>query len=395
MDPIINPFRPGAGVRPPELVGRQAEIDLMDLIVAHSRRNRNDGGLVLYGLRGVGKTVLLSRLQNVVERAGWVTVQLEARPGEAGVRASRQSLARGIAMAARKMRGFRQAPAEMLAALSSVASFSLTIAGSGVSVGIKPSDHRANSGILEVDLEELVADLAEPLRRNQSALAIFVDEMQDLDPDLLTALLAVQHRASQNEWPFYVIGAGLSTLRRMLAESRSYSERFRLREVGALPREAAMEAILKPATDLGARFDDAAIEMIIDAANGYPFFLQTYGKAVWDIAPDRYIDALVAESGIAEGNADLDQGFFPARWDRTTPSERLYLQTIVSVGGSTASTSDIADRLGVAPAALSPARQSLIDKGIIFAERRGFVSFTVPNMDAFILRQMDSDDATD
>ena len=283
----------------------------------------------------------------------------------------------------------------MKTALASVASFSLTVAGTGIAVGIKPSAHRANSGSLEVDLEELVADLAEPLRKNQSALAIFVDEMQDLDSDLLTALLAVQHRAAQNEWPFYVIGAGLPTLRKMLAEARSYSERFRVREIGALTREAAAAAIVNPATALGAHFAPDAIDLIVDAANGYPFFLQTYGKSVWEISPDRYIDSEVAAAGVAEGNADLDQAFFPARWDSTTPAERQYLRCIVSNGGTTASTSAIADALGVPAAALSPTRQSLIEKGIIFAERRGFVSFTVPNMDAFILRQAEGDEIAD
>ncbi|QZQ53589.1 ATP-binding protein (plasmid) [Curtobacterium sp. TC1] len=395
MDPLLNPFRPGAGIRPPELVGRQAEIDLVDLMVAHSRRQRNDGGLILYGLRGVGKTVLLSRLRQIVENAGWVTVQLEARPGESGKLIARQSLARGVAMAGRKMNRFQHALGEVREALASVTSFSATIGGTGVSLGVDPSPHRANSGLIEVDLEELVADLAAPLQKNQSAFAIFVDEMQDLDRDLLTALLAVQHRAGQQDWPFYIIGAGLSTLRRTLAEARSYSERFTIREVGPLAADAAATALAKPAEEFGARFTDEALAEILGAANGYPFFLQTYGKAVWELSTDRLIDGTTAIAGIEEGNADLDQGFFPARWDRTTPLERQYLRAIVAVSGSTASTSAIADALGKPATSLSPVRQSLIEKGIIFAERRGYVSFTVPNMDAFIRRQNDLDDVED
>lgn len=393
MLPVLNPFRPGAGVRPPELVGRQAEIDLVDLMVAKSRRRRNDGGLILYGLRGVGKTVLLNQLQQNVEKAGWVTVQLEARPGESGARVSRQSLGRGVAMAGRQMTSrFKTAIDDVRSAVASVASFSATVAGLTLTLDAPASTTRANSGLIEIDLEELVSDLAVPLNRNDSALAIFVDEMQDLDADLLTALLAVQHKASQADWPFYVIGAGLSTLRRTMAEARSYAERFVIREIGALSREAAAEAVVKPASDLGAHFEDDAVDLIVDAARGYPFFLQTYGKSVWDLAPGKHIDAEVARAGIAEGNADLDQGFFPARWDRTTPGERQYLRAIVGVGGSTASTTAIAERLGVGNSALSPARQSLINKGIIYAERRGFVSFTVPNMDSFILRQPNVDD---
>jgi hypothetical protein len=387
--PVLNPYRPGAGMRPPELVGRQAEIDLVDLMVAKSRQRRNDGGLIMFGLRGVGKTVLLNQLHQNVARAGWVTVQLEARPGEAGRRASRQSLARGIAMAGRQMARFRTAVDDVKAAVATVAAFSFSVAGISMNLGVDRSDHRANSGLLEVDLEELVADLAGPLGRNDSALAIFIDEMQDLDDELLSALLSVQHRAAQSEWPFVIVGAGLSTLRRTLAEARSYSERFTIREIGALSRESAVEAVVKPATDLGARFTPGALDVIVDEAQGYPFFLQTYGKAVWDLAPDRNIDEEVALAGIAEGNSDLDQGFFPARWDRTTTAERQYLRSIVEVGGSSAGTAAVAELLRVAPGALSPVRQSLIEKGIIYAEKRGYVSFTVPNMDRFILRQPD------
>lgn len=387
MEPLINPFRPGAGVQPPELVGRQAEIDYVDLMVAKSRKPRNDGGLVLFGLRGVGKTVLLNRLQQNVERAGWVTVYIEARPGKVGQAASRAALGRNIGMASRKVQRFHQGGRDVKHALSSLSSFSATVAGSGFSVGIAPAKDRANSGSIEVDLSELVEDLAPALIRNQSAFAVFVDEMQDLDSELLTALLAAQHRASQQDWPFYIIGAGLPTVRRSLTDARSYAERLKVTEIGPLAPSVAMEAIVKPAGDLGVTFTEDAASRLVVESNGYPFFLQTYGKATWDAAPDRYVDIVVAEAGIAEGNADLDQSFFPARWDRTTPSERQYLRAIVAVGGGAASTADVAEHLGVKTSALSPVRQSLIEKGIVFAERRGFVSFTVPNMESFILRQ--------
>lgn len=389
----VNPYRPGAGLQPPELVGRQREIDLVELMVAHSRMRRNDGGLVLYGLRGVGKTVLLAHLRRIVEAADWVTVTIEARPGEAGRRLARQSLARGIAMAARRLRRYRAALDDVRAALPTLAAFSATLGGAGLTLDLEPSDHRANSGLLEVDLEELVEDLAGALRKNGTALAIFVDEMQDLDDDLMAALLSVQHRASQEEWPFYLVGAGLSTISKTLAEARSYAERFTIREIGPLDDQAAADALVLPAEALGGRFSPEAVDLLLAAANGYPFFIQTYGKAVWDFAPDREFDADVARAGIAQGNADLDQGFFPARWDRTTRLERGYLRAIAEIGGQTASTAAVADRLGYAPASLSPTRQSLIAKGMIFAERRGFVSFTVPNMASFIRRQTDRGEA--
>lgn len=392
MEPLLNPYRPGAGLRPPELVGRQTEIDIVDLMVAHSRNRRNDGGLIMYGLRGVGKTVLLSKLREFVESRGWVTVQLEARPGKSGRAIARQSLARGMGMAARRLQRFTHAAAELRAALATVASFTATVGGAGITLGFAPSDHRANSGLLEVDLEEMIEDLAVPLVKNSSALAVFVDEMQDLDNELLTSLLSAQHRASQEGWPFFVIGAGLTTLRRTITEARSYAERFALREVGALSPDAARDAVAKPAAALGATFSEPALDLILRESNGYPFFLQTYGKSTWNMAPGRAIGEEAAFVGIVEGNVDLDQSFFPARWDRTTPLERQYLRALASIGGASASTAAIADELDYAPSSLSPVRQALIEKGLVFAERRGYVSFTVPNMDAFIRRSGAIDD---
>lgn len=390
MDNTLNPFRPGAGTRPPELAGRQSEIDYTDLVVARSRANRNDAGLILYGLRGVGKTVLLNELRSNIERAGWVTVSLEARLGPSGHAASRQALARGLAKVARQMKRFKSAASDVAAALSTINSFTMTVAG--VSVGIEGPQHtrQTSSPLLEVDFEELVSNLAQPLRKNQCALAIFVDEMQDLDDELLSALLSAQHRATQEDWPFYIFGAGLVTLRRMLSESRSYTERFTLREIGALSREASIDAVLKPATNLGVSFDDDALDLLLAASQGYPYFLQTYGKHVWDLAPERRIDYETVKAGIEAGNDALDQSFFPARWDRCSDSERQYLRAIVEVGGNSASTGAIAQQLNTTQPALSTVRESLLRKGMIYADRRGSVSFTVPHMDAFVLRQHDS-----
>jgi hypothetical protein len=389
MDTLLNPFRPGAGARPPELAGRQSEIDIVDLMVAKSRLPRNDGGLILYGLRGVGKTVLLNQLRHNVERAGWGTLYVEARPGAAGEAASRQSFARGLAMAARRFSRFSNAVSEMKEALSTVASFTFAVAGVSINVGAPQSKDRANSGLLEVDLEELVADLARPLAKNQSALGIFIDELQDLDQELLTALLAVQHRATQQDWPFYLIGAGLPTLRRSLGEARSYAERFQVREIGALSQESSIDAVLKPATELGVSFTQEALNRLLEASQGYPFFLQTYAKETWDLTPGPQIDLETVEAGIAEGNLTLDQAFFPARWERATTAEKQYLRAIGHLGGSSARTGEIARHLNTTPSALSPVRQTLIEKGIIFADQRGSVKFTVPHMDAFILRQSD------
>lgn len=364
----------------------------MDLMVAHSRRGRNDGGLILHGLRGVGKTVLLKRLQQIADQAGFITVSLEARPGESGKQHARQRLARGLALAFRNPSRLNRATSSLKQALRTVSAFTMSVAGIAVSADITPAEGRANSGLIEIDLEELIEDLSTPLRESRSTLAIFVDELQDLDTDLLTALLAAQHRASQEDLPFYLIGAGLPTVISHLATARSYTERFKPRQIGALNRDDAERALTEPAQRLGVNFTPQASDLVLEAAQGYPYFLQTYGFEIWEAAPSRTIDEAIASLGISEGNANLDESFFVARWDRTTAQERQYLRALATNGDS-ARTAQIAKQLGRTAQSFSPIRQSLIEKGIIYPERHGVVAFTVPNMPAFIARNGSDDNA--
>lgn len=269
-------------------------------------------------------------------------------------------------------------------------SFGLTFAGPTIQFDVAAASGRADSGQLDIDFEELVEDLAPVLRKASSALAIFVDEMQDLDPQLLSTLLSAQHRAGQKDWPFYVIGAGLPSLPSTLSASRSYAERlFNYRSVAPLDVVAAREALERPANDRGVHYDDRAAREIVEASGGYPYFIQTYGQAAWEIAVDRVVTVADARDAISMGNGELDMGFFPARWERATPAEREYLQAMSAMGENSAKTADIATRLGTKQTSLSPARQSLIRKGIIYAPERGLVAFTVPNMAQFVRRQVD------
>jgi hypothetical protein len=250
-----------------------------------------------------------------------------------------------------------------------VTSFSLSVAGTGVALGVDPAPGRADSGQVDVDLEELVEDLAPALAEHGGVFGVFIDEMQDLDPELLSALLAVQHKAGQESWPFYVIGAGLPSLPSALSEARSYAERlFDYRHIGALPSGAARAALELPATRLGARFEEGAADRLLEASGGS-------------------IDVEAATAAIQEGTASLDVGFFPARWDRATPAERTYLRGMAEDGDEGSSTATIAERLGLKPSSLTPARGKLIEKGIIYAPERGRVAFTVPGMAGYIHRQ--------
>lgn len=391
MDRELNPYKPGAGAKPPELVGRQREIDSFDLLVAMSRNGRAGRGMVLHGLRGVGKTVLLLTMSDLAERADWSVVHIEGRPGHSGAEAARKSLARSLVTTGRRLQRTKAAASAAADALRTISSFNVSVAG--FEFGVEREVGRADSGNLEVDLEELVQDLIPALRKAGSVLAFFVDEMQDLDQEFLAALIAVQHRANQRDWPFYVFGAGLPSLPGALFRARSYAERlFDYRSIDRLDPVSARAAMLVPAERLGASFDSEAARLLLQEADGYPYFVQTFGQAAWDAAPDRTIDEPTARLAIVSGRASLDQGFYPARWERATPAERAYLRAMAVDGDGPSKTAELPARLGGRPAkTYSPNRQGLIDKGVIYSPARGLIAFSVPGMARYIRRHTDLD----
>lgn len=389
MDPALNPFNPGSGVRPPELVGRDGEIDAFDLLVARSKSNTvGDRGMVLSGLRGVGKTVLLNVFAEHARRNDWLVIQLEAQPGEAGKKATRAKLARELELGARRLRG-KPAWGSLQNAMASIGNISASLGVTGVSASVTTKQQgRADSGNLDIDLEELVEDVSLAMRKARAGFGLFVDEMQDLDEELLTVLLSVQHLAGQRGWPFYIIGAGLPNLPGKISEARTYGERlFLYRTIGQVNEEAASEALALPINRLGASLAPDALSLLLSAANGYPFFLQVYGRSVWEAASGKVISAEDAQIAVRLGTSDLDHGFFEARWQRATNAERLYLRAMAQDGDSPSSTGEIADRLGKSTTKLAVIRSRLIAKGVVYAPEYGSIQFTVPGMAAFIARQ--------
>ena len=388
MYPELNPYAPGSGLKPPELAGRDAETALFDLLVARTRRRYHGRGIILHGLRGVGKTVLLKRFAQQADRAGWLVVELEGALSEGSATSTRSRLARGLAAAGLKYHRSARLRERLGDGLASLTAFSMSLGMTGLSIGVQASPFRASSGRIEVDLEELIEDLAPSLSENSTALGIFIDEMQDLDAELLTALLSTQHRAGQNGWPFFILGAGLPSLPATLTASRSYAERqFDYRALGPLTPDEAAEAVRVPAERLGVQIHADAVDLIVSAAEGYPYFLQTFAMKAWDAAVGEEITAQDAEIGIADGQLDLDMGFFPARWDRATTAERRYLDVMAEFPGGQCTTASIAEALGSTQQGLSTVRQGLITKGLIHASERGAVAFTVPGMSAFVKRQ--------
>ncbi|WP_423185135.1 ATP-binding protein [Arthrobacter sp. NyZ413] len=391
MEPALNPFAPGSGVRPPALVGRQPEIDAFDLLVARAKANAaGDRGILLTGLRGVGKTVLLNEFSEMARRNGWLVVQFEAQAGDGGAEAVRKKLARELQLGARRL---RQTPAwSHLRAqgLGSISNISVSLGLQGLTADLKFAAGRADSRVLDIDLEEMIEDVSVSMRKARAGFALVIDEMQDLDPGLLGALLTAQHAAGQRGWPFYIIGAGLPSLPGRLSESRSYAERlFHYRMIGKLDDKSAADALTVPIERLGAILKGEPLRTVLQAAGGYAYFLQAYGRTLWETASEKEITPGDARLAVELGTSDLDHGFFIARWQRATPAERLYLRAMSQDGEGPTATAELSGRLGKDHSSLTSQRARLIEKGIIFAPEHGYVQFTVPGMGAFISRHQD------
>ena len=370
-------------------MGRTGELEAFDTVVARTGNGLFDRGMMLTGLRGVGKTVLLNELASHAERHSWLTVRLEARRDEAGALHARRALARDLVAAARKLTR-RTVSDRMRSALETITSFNLEVGATGISLGVDRAKGRADSGDPEVDLLELVEDVSMALREERHGFAVFIDEMQDLDAATLGALVAAQHLAGQREWPFYVVGAGLPHLPRVLTEARSYAERlFNYRRIGRLTPDEAARALVDPARRLGAEYTPEGLEIVLEAADGYPYFLQEYGQAVWNLSADKVFTDNDARAGVQFGTEHLDAGFFRSRWERATPAERRFLLAMAVDDDAPSASSDVARRMDLRITSLGPYRANLMAKGLIFAPEHGKVAYTVPGMAAFVARHGD------
>lgn len=393
MDPVRNPFAPGAGQRPPELAGRDKEVGAFEVVLERVARGRPERSLVLTGLRGVGKTVLLGELRSMAVKRGWGAGKVEARP-DADLR---RPLSAALHRAIRDLAVRHRAPDRVEAILGTLKAFALRAAPDGAKlrdrwqpgIDVPAVSGRADSGDIEIDLVELFTDVAELAQDVGTGVALLIDEMQDLKPDDISALCAACHELSQIGAPLVVVGAGLPHLPAVLSASKSYSERlFRYVRIDRLSREDADRAVLAPVEREDAGITDEALDALFDASGGYPYFIQAYGKAAWDAAPADPITALDVSVAAPEADAELAVGFFGSRYERATPAEREYLRSMAELtDGKDAgvNTAQVADHLGRKPSSLSPARDSLIKKGLVYSAERGQIAFTVPHFGRFLL----------
>jgi len=401
MDPIRNPYAPGAGQRPPELAGRDEQMRAFDVVLERVARGRPERSLVLTGLRGVGKTVLLNTLRSAAVRKGWGTGKLEARPDQS----LRRPLSSALHQAVRELGHSEEDQVDHV--LGVIRAFVQREAGADAKlkdrwspgIDVPPARGRADSGDIEIDLVELLSDVGGLAADVGKGVGVFIDEMQDLGPDDVSALCAACHEISQSGLPVIVVGAGLPHLPAVLSASKSYSERlFSYQRIDRLAPEAAERALAAPAAEEDAEFEPQALKAMYEATGGYPYFIQAYGKTVWDHAPRTPITADDVEVAAPEAERELAVGFFGSRYERATPAERDYLRAMADVAVDMArtgqgriddmgsvSTSDVAIKLGKKPQSLSPARDALLKKGLIYSGERGLIAFTVPHFGRYLL----------
>jgi hypothetical protein len=395
VDPVRNPYAPGAGQRPPELAGRDRQLAQFEVTLERVAVGRPERSMVLSGLRGVGKTVLLNALRGLAVQRLWGTGKLEARPDQS----IRLPVAQAVHAAVREVAHRHRDPARVEAVTGVVASFALRTRLEDRSghrwrapLDVAAVRGRADSGDLELDLVELFTDVSELARDLGVGIALFVDEMQDVATEELAALCGACHEISQQGAPLLVVGAGLPHLPVALAASKSYAERlFRYVVVDRLPREMSDRALLVPAGTEHVDYTREALDELYELTDGYPYFVQAYGKVTWDAALGSPIAVSDVHEAAPEAEAELAVGFFGARYDRATPAERDYMRAMADLavesddGG--VSTAEIAKGLGRKPQSLSPARDGLIKKGLVYASERGTVAFTVPHFGKFLRGQ--------
>lgn len=393
MDPINNPFAPGAGTPPPQLAGRDELRESVRVAIERVRRGFPTKSVLMVGLRGVGKTVLLDQMRSDAENVGIQTIRIEAPENRSlpaiiapELRLSLLKLSRNEKVKLLAQRGLK--------ALAGFAK-SLKLKYNDIEVGIDldPEPGLADNGDLEHDLQALLETAGIAVQKAGTALVIFLDELQYVKEDELAALITALHRAAQRRLPVVLVGAGLPQLRGLMGRAKSYAERlFDFPELGHLPLDAARIAIAKPAQDQGVEVTPEALDLIFEETHGYPYFLQEWGKHSWEVAQRSPITINDVKNASVSAIAALDESFFRVRFDRLTPSEKRYLRAMAQLGPGPHRSGNIAEELKREVSSLGPTRNQLISKGMIWSPNHGDTAFTVPLFDAFMHRIMPGDD---
>lgn len=387
MNPLLNPFSPGAGSSPPELVGRDPILNQALLALGRVKRGKTEKSIFLIGLRGTGKTVLLHKISKMAEDEQYRVIMMEADEKKSfaqmllpELRRVLYSLDVGENISSKVKKAFRVLKSFKLM---------LKLSDIDVEVGIEPEKGIADSGNLETDLAQVFIALGEAAQDRATAVAVIIDELQYLNEEELSALIMAAHKIAQKNLPIVIIGAGLPQLVGNAGRAKSYAERlFDYPEVGALQNEDAKLALQDPVIKEGARFTEQALDEIVHITQGYPYFLQEWGYQSWNLAKHSPIDIDTVQEATQASIERLDRSFFRVRFDRLTQREKDYLRALAELGSEPQRSGDVAEKLGIDVQIAAPVRNNLIKKGMIYSPKHGDTAFTVPLFGDFMKRTM-------
>ena len=386
MDPRKNPYAPGAGTKPPALVGRDRQIESFDILLERLENGYVEQSMIVTGLRGVGKTVLLDVFREKAEARDWATVEWEVEKNAAFAPKMAAHVRRALLQIAPKAKWTDR----VLRAASILKSFTVTFNPDGAMTAGLDIDALAgigDSGALSEDLSDLFVAIGEAAQDRDVGVVFLIDEIQFLRPPDLEALIVALHKCTRRSLPITLVGAGLPQIPRLAGEAKSYSERlFRFPQIGELDARDARDALVLPARVLGVEFDPGAVDFMVDYTQGYPYFLQEYGRIVWDETSVSPVTLDDVKSVLPLVEAGLDESFFRVRAERTTELELRYLYAMAQLGPKPHRASEVARRIQRTVEQAGPIRSRLIDKGLLYTPGHGYAAFTVPQFDRYILR---------
>lgn len=387
MDPVTNPYAPGAGSQPPELAGRDDILERTRVTLARVQKGRPAKSFMLVGLRGVGKTVLLNRVQEIAEDAGYIAALVETPEAKSLPEVLLPVLRRILFRLDTKEKVNEIVKHGLMVLKGFANALKITVGEIEVGLSIDAAQGTADSGDIESDLPDLFEAIGRAAKSKGSAVALIIDEIQYIKEQEFSALIMAVHRISQKQLPLIIIGAGLPQLVGLAGRSKSYAERlFDYPAVGPLDAADAKSALVEPARREDVEFEPSAIARAVELTRGYPYFIQEWGYHSWNVASGSPISIDDVETATKQALESLDESFFRVRFDRLTPREKDYLFTMASLGPGPHRSGDIALGLAVAVESIAPVRSSLIKKGMVFSPAHGDTAFTVPMFDEYLQR---------
>lgn len=384
MDQFQNPYRPGAGTKPAVIAGRIAEIEKAEVLLRTVLAGAPQRSLMLYGLRGVGKTVLLNEMERMAEDLGYLSEHLEMSENDD----FRRVIAKSIRKVLLRIDKFENLKSKCLNALGVLKAFTLVIPdGPELKIDVDAVTGIGDAGDLDTDLVDLFVSLGEGAQESGRTICFLIDEVQYLSEEAVGGLIASSHRIAQKSLPIVFICAGLPQIAALSGDAKSYAERlFEFVPIGQLREGSDTEALVEPAGQRGVTYTDEALATLLHEAKGYPYFIQEFGKHAWNIAQTSPItedDAINASISATEA---LDDSFFKVRMDRATTAERDFMKAMSSLGEGPYRTAEVAAALGKQVSSIGPVRATLIKKGFVYSPEHGQVAFTVPLFDEYIRR---------